>query len=377
MFIHLFRYKIIQLFHSKTILLWVFVFPLMLGTLFYMGFGNLLTNNDEKMKPIPLAVVSRQTENHTLTEVVKNLSKKSENQLFHSTWTNESRAQKLLHNNKVDGILYIQDTPSLSIQENGLNQSILNTFLTEYMSQSAALQQIGREHPDKLPLAITRMMADTSYNQDISITDSENGALIQYFYALIAMVCLYGSILGHQTSLSLQPHLSSLGARKNAAPVHKLSMILIEFAACLIVNYLSVLLLLFYLTVILKIDFGSHIPKILLTSFVGSVIGVSFGTFIGSIGKWKESTKEGFSMGIIMLCCFLGGLMVNNMPVIVENFAPWINRINPANLISDSFYQLSIRNNMTQYTTDLILMLLIAAIFCFGSYLLLRRKTAN
>lgn len=376
MFFHLLKYKIKQLFRNRETSLWVFIFPLLLGTLFYLGFGNLMKET-ERFEPIPIAAVSVQNTDSPLTQVIRELSQENENQLFTVTWTSEKKATQLLKKKKVDGIFYLKKKPSLTILENGLNQSILNSFLTQYLSQSYVLQQIGTEHPEQLSQATSQLFSDVSFNKEISVSQGSTNCLIQYFYALIAMVCLYGSILGQDASFSIQPHLSPMGARKNVAPAHKLKIILADFLACVIVNYLSILLLFFYLIVILEIDFGSRIPQALLVSLVGSIIGVSLGILTGSIGKWSRSTKEGFSMAVCMLCCFLGGLMINTLPNILSHTAPWINRINPATLISDSFYSLNVYTDYSRYYKNLVSMLVIAVIFCLGSYLILRRKTAD
>lgn len=385
MFFHLFKYKIVQLFHTKEIILWMFLFPVLLGTFFYMGFGNLL-EGDEDFEPIPVAVVEmvednpvdpEQISNRILKNVIKELSKETEDQFFVSTWTEEEKAKKLLEKGSVDGIIYVSEKPKLMVKENGINQSILDGFLSQYLSQAYAVEDIIRENPQKMQDVVRELGKQTNYNQEISENSSGNSMMIQYFYALIAMVCLYGCIPGQMASISIQPHLSAVGARKNIAPVHKLQVILADFTACVLVNYLSVLLVFLYLILVLNIDMGSRIPQELLASLVGSVIGVSMGMFTGAIGNWDEKTKEGVSMAVSMLCCFLGGLMINDMPNIIEQHVPIINRINPAALLSDSFYSLDVYRGYERFEENLAAMLIIAAVLCLGSYGILRRKTAK
>lgn len=386
MFFHLWKYKILQLFHSKEIIIWMFLFPLLLGTLFYMGFGNML-KDDSDFDPIPVAVVetasseksgvpdAEQISSAILKEVIENLSKETEDQLFVATWTEAEKAERLLKQEKVDGILYISEEPKLTIKENGLNQSILNSFLSQFMGQSYAIQEIAGKDPQKLQKVVESLSNQEEYNHEISESGSNNTNLIQYFYALIAMVCLYGFIPGYMASISLQPHLSAVGSRKNMAPIHKMKMILADFTACVLVNYLSVLLVYLYLIWILKIDMGTKIPQALLASFVGSIIGVAIGMFNGSLGNWSKMLKESVCFAVSMLCCFLGGLMINTMPNIIEQYVPIINRINPAALLSDSFYSLTIYSGYERYGKNLIMLLVIAGILCLGSYLMLRRKT--
>ena len=56
----------------------------------------------------------------------------------------------------------------------------------------------------------------------------------------------------------------------------------------------------------------------LLISFFGSLIGVSIGIFVGSLGKMKEGGKIGIILGFSMVCSFLSGLMNNTMKDLIE-----------------------------------------------------------
>ena len=78
---------------------------------------------------------------------------------------------------------------------------------------------------------------------------------------------------------------------------------------------------------------------------------------------------------IVMPCCFLSGLMVGTMRMVVEKHAPFFNRINPAALISDCFYTLNNYDNLQRFATDLLTLLAMAAVFFSISCLVTRRKT--
>ncbi|WP_455950380.1 hypothetical protein [Eubacterium sp.] len=77
-----------------------------------------------------------------------------------------------------------------------------------------------------------------------------------------------------------------------------------------------------------------------MTLFLATLTGVSLVFFVGSIGNGSKTLKESISISTIMVLYFLSGLMVANMKIIVNNFCPVLNKINPAVLISDVFYSL-------------------------------------
>ena len=98
------------------------------------------------------------------------------------------------------------------------------------------------------------------------------------------------------------------------------------------------------------------------------------GIFVGSLGKMKEGVKIGIILGISMVCSFLAGLMNNTMKDIVEKHAPFINRINPAALISDEFYCINVYDDLARYHRSLITLAVMGVVLVTASFLLIRRE---
>ena len=97
-------------------------------------------------------------------------------------------------------------------------------------------------------------------------------------------------------------------------------------------------------------------------------------SFVGSLGKMKEGAKIGIILGISMICSFLAGLMNSNMKDIVEKHAPFINRINPAALISDAFYCINVYDDTARYHRSLITLAAMSLVLVIVSFLLIRRE---
>jgi ABC-2 type transport system permease protein len=83
-------------------------------------------------------------------------------------------------------------------------------------------------------------------------------------------------------------------------------------------------------------------------------------------------------MGIItsvtLTLCFLAGLMFGDMKKIIEGSFPIFNRINPAAILSDAFYSLTVYDTYTVYVRCMLSMLFISVLFCVSSSFVLRRK---
>jgi len=75
-----------------------------------------------------------------------------------------------------------------------------------------------------------------------------------------------------------------------------------------------------------------------------------------------------------MVLCFLSGLMIGDIKATINEKAPWFNKINPAAVISDSFYCLSIYDNYDKYIVKLATMVIISAIFVILGFAVSRRK---
>lgn len=377
MFFHLFKYRIIKLIKSREELFWTFMFPLILGTFFYVAFSS-ITDKTENFTSIPVAVVIENDNADTFKETISNLDKNvtgDDSSLLDVSYVSLKEARDLLTKEKIDGIILFEDGLSLEISKNGINQTILKSFIDNYLHIESVITTVGQENPAAIMTVVANLMEDTDYNTELSLTDRSFDPMILYFYALIAMSCLFGSQIGCSCAKELKADLSALGSRRCIAPTPRMLVILADFLATILVHFISILILILYLVYVLKIDMGDRMGLVILTGFVGSVIGVSFGFFVGSLKKIPENAKFAIVLAVSMLLSFLGGLMVADMKYLVEEVFPLLNRVNPAVLISDALYSLCFYDTYEKFIFSLTIMLIIAAIFCILSYFVTRRET--
>ena len=111
-----------------------------------------------------------------------------------------------------------------------------------------------------------------------------------------------------------------------------------------------------------------------LCGLIGGVLGVCVGFAVGSLGRSGYDRKMGMLIAVIMSFCFFSGLMAANMKSIIEKNIPWFNRINPAAVISDSFYCLVMYDDLSRFTEKIISMLIISAVFALLGFALTRRR---
>lgn len=373
MFFHLFKYKLKILLKPSEDLFWILVFPIILGTLFFVSFSNLM-DKYETFQTIPVAVVEEGTSNDHFSSFLEELNASTNQKILGITKTTADEATRLLKDQKVDAIITVNSDVSLTVLEDGLNQSILKSILDQYKQMSASIEAAAILSPTNIEKIVQILTSTYNFNIETKLNQRDNlDNTTWYYFALISMTCLYGCTLGLKCALSIQANLTSLAARRTVSPTHKLKIITTDFLASVLVQFAAIVILICYLLFGLKINFGDRIGFVLLTSLIGCIIGVSNGLFVGSIGRMTENIKSAILMGVTMLLCFFGGLMDNTMKDKVENVFPLFNRLNPSALISDSLYSLSIYDNYHRYFMNMTILLIISIALCLGSYFVVRR----
>ena len=129
-----------------------------------------------------------------------------------------------------------------------------------------------------------------------------------------------------------------------------------------------------FIRFILRIDLGRNLPLLYAAAILSGCLGVTLGFFIGSIGRLKHEAKSAISLSVSLFLCFLSGLMVGNMKAILVEKAPWVNKINPVAVMSDSYYCLNMYSDYRRFLEKIVVMLIYVAVFTMLGILFTRRK---
>lgn len=119
--------------------------------------------------------------------------------------------------------------------------------------------------------AVLQMSDYSDLVQQVSLGGKTTDGNAQFFYALIAMACLYGAFIGFGAAVTLQANLTPLAARRCVTPTHKLKLIVSEMLASFLLQFVNVLILLVYLRYVLHLDFEGQLSNMLLISLIGSM----------------------------------------------------------------------------------------------------------
>lgn len=540
------KYHLVLNLRERTMVFWTLAFPLLLGIFFYFGLGGI--DEASAFDTIPVAVVQNKTEStdSSTSETTDNTSENtddtsqstdtssestdstSENtdddaseymDVDWSSWeeqadipdkqeifaefmdgisgeviepvyvTDKAQAEKMLEDGKISGIFDLTgDEIALTVDENGLEQSILKALLDGFEQQTAILtdaqdemqpeldaridrvknagehmkdlgeqaQEIGdkmsqaktdledtaaslqkqmadyqaqgeqikqqmstaqsdmqaakermetyanqlesiqndlESGKDELEAAKTAVtdyadlmsqklqgMADsmksgsTDYVKEVSLGGRNVSSVAPYYFALVAMACLYMCFLGETAARRTQANISEIGKRISLSPVHRMKVVLSNGISAYLIALVNMALILLFLTkVVHGLDLSMHRGYAILTAVIGCLIGVTFGILIESIGKWSQNIKSAMLIGSSIFCAFLAGLMISDMKDIIEKHVPIVNRLNPAALIADSFYCICVYDDMGRLQMNLVIMCVMSAAFLIVAWLMTRR----
>ncbi len=373
-----FKYALLRLMRNKANLFWILVFPIVLGCFFKIAFSNITAS--ESFHTIPVAVVEGDNADATAFHtMIEQLSGDSEDAMLSATFCDDKKARTLLEKGKVDGIFYTTDTVELAVNSDlsdaSINQSILQSLLTQYYLNRDLIVQILTTNPGNIESLVDSIGQSVDTRKEVSLTRNNIDTYDQYFYNLIAMACLYTAMGGINLAINNSANLSSLAARKTIAPAKRAALIGTELLAIILFESLLNMVSFLFIVTVLGIHMTTHLGLALLTILISTTFSITFGMFLGCVGPKSEGGKTGLMFAVVMPLCFLSGLMMGTMRMVVEKYAPFVNRINPAALISDSFYALNNYDTLTRYTGNILTLLLMTALFLIISILVTRRKT--
>lgn len=377
MFIHIFKNRLKVLLRNKSLIFWTLIFPIALSIFFNLAFTNI--NTGENFSLIKVAVVENEQYKKEVgfKETLKEVSQ-GEDPLFELIMVaNESEGELLLDENKVEGMILISDadnTIELIVLESGINQNIIASFLDSYQQTTSSAGKILSKNPQAADEFFENVRNRQVYTRELSLTKQEPNNILNYFYSLLAMACMYAAIFGNGEITNIQANLSSLAARINIAPVHKFKTFIASMSASFLISFIELMILLGFLIFVLGVDFGAKTGLVILTVFIGCIAGISFGALISALVKKDENFKIGLLIGLTMLGSFLAGMMVQEIKYIVSKKLPVLSYINPVNLLTDAFYSLYYYDTLTRYAINIGCLILFIGLSWFVTYLLIRRR---
>ncbi len=391
MFWHNFKYTLKVVLRDHALIFWTFAFPLILATFFSLAFSNITAS--EKLDLIDIAVVDNDAwrNDEVFREAFETLSDEaSEDRLFRIQYVSKTEAEQLLADDEISGYLLLERSwfspqrkalieflapppadvpPVIFTAKSDINSTILKSVVETVAEQASIIETVIETDPAKL--------ANLAHAHAANLVDQSSAHLdyvmIEY-YTLIAMICIYGGIIGMVAVNQLLANMSMSGQRIAVSPARKSTLVFAALCASYIVQLVAVALLFVYLIFILHVDFGANLPLIILLSLIGSLAGLALGVFLATTIKSTAAAKVGLILAVAMFGCFLAGMMGITMKYLVDTNLPLLNRLNPANLITDGLYALYYYDTLDRYWGNIITLAIISGVMIAISVCALRKE---
>ena len=385
MFLHNFKYALKIIFRNKSLIFWTFAFPIILGTFFKLAFNNI--EKGETLSTIDIAIIDNQefNDNQFYKEAFNQLST-GENKMFNTKYTTLENAKKLLSDEEITGYLVLSnDVINITVNSNGINETIIKTVVDEINTNKNMYETlINKEIEEEFKSGNTNIDYKDIYNKvtgkiisDVKLNDISNSNLsytmIEY-YTLIALTILYGGTISLYMVNKTLPNLSEVGKRVNTSSLKRSTILFSNLIASYVVQLIGLCILFIYCVFVIKADFGDNLPLIILLSLISVFAGLSMGVFIGVNVKASEGAKSGILIGITMLFNTLAGMTGVTLKYVIDKNIPIINKINPANMITDGFYSLYYLNGMNRYFFNIMSLIIFSIVLLRFSLGKLRRQ---
>ena len=389
MFINNFKYSFKVLIRNKGLIFWTFAFPILLGLFFYLAFSDI--ENKENFKQIDIAVIeNKEFQNDEFyKEAIKELSdKNNSSRMFNTKYVSKKDAEEKLKNKKISGYLeFTNDNVNITVNSSGVNETIIKYVVSELKSDKKIMNDLVRREVIKSQNNSYDKIINYEeiYNNVIKILNEDNVKLnnisnknLSYtmieYYTLIAMACLYGSMLSMYITNFKLANMNSVGKRTSLSPTSKTKLLLSSLLSSYLVQLIGLTLLFIFIIFVIKVDYGNNLPLVIALSLVGLLSGLTLGVFVASKFKVSEGSKIGILISVIMLGSFLSGMMGITMKYVIDKNIPIINKLNPVNMITDGLYSLYYYNTLDRYYFNIISLVIFSIIMMILSINSLRRQ---
>ena len=376
MFLRIFIYKLKELSRKYSLVGWNFVFPLVLATAFFLGFGNLIKEDPDTLQTINVGYVNQLDKSAGFEQVLKELSKENDEGttlLNLHTYSSKDEAVEDMNSDIIFGFyLESQDGIETVVRSNSYVSTIMNEIVREYNNYTDVINDIAKKHPEKVPAAMDAISSNNSFISEHSFGQNTSQYL-QYFYALLAMTSLFSSWISTTMLEGMCANMSERGKRVECSPASKFVSISAGILAGTLLQIVSNIIVVIYIQYILGINLGVPMGTMIILCSIGSGLGISAGTLMGSMIR-NERLLVTVPLFFTMICSFFSGLMWGQIKQLLQYNCPIINKINPAALLTDAMYIRSTYGPTDEFYQDTFIMCLMIAGCLIVSTLFLRRR---
>ena len=396
---------------EKTQLFWLFAFPIILATMFNGMFGNIAESFELHTLDVVVVEDTAWKTSYGAQTLIDGLSSDSStsdangytkvdsdggSKLVNATKVGSAaQAERLLADGTVQGMLQVVDgrlklSVSQSTQSSasdvmasssGLNISltVLGNIVDLYNRNTDVVTEIAKNNPTALmDSAVTGSIGSANgYTKEIQLTNFKPSGTARYYYALLGMAALMAMSFAINDVTMTQANLSALGIRRSVSPLPKLRQLLAGFLSSWLCSFLSLTVAMLYIRFGCRISLGGREWAAVGACLVASFAASAFGTLLGALPKIPTGAKHGLCTALACILSLFSGLygqFAMQLSDQIAQHAPVLSLINPAQQITNLFYDILYYDNFKPFFTTAGILAAMSLVCLAVATVLLRRQ---
>lgn len=396
---------------EKTQLFWLFAFPIILATMFNGMFGNIAESFELHTLDVVVVEDTAWRTSYGAQTLIDGLSSDSSasdtggfakvdsdggSKLVNATKVGSvAQAERLLADGTVQGMLQVVDgrlklSVSQSTQSSasdvmasssGLNISltVLGNIVDLYNRNTDVVTEIAKNNPTALmDSAVTGSIGSANgYTKEIQLTNFKPSGTARYYYALLGMAALMAMSFAINAVTMTQANLSALGIRRSVSPLPKLRQLLAGFLSSWLCSFLSLTVAMLYIRFGCRISLGGREWAAVGACLVASFAASAFGTLLGALPKIPTGAKHGLCTALACILSLFSGLygqFAMQLSDQIAQHAPVLSLINPAQQITNLFYDILYYDNFKPFFTTAGILAAMSLVCLAAATVLLRRQ---
>ena len=396
---------------EKTQLFWLFAFPIILATMFNGMFGNIAESFELHTLDVVVVEDTAWKTSYGAQTLIDGLSSDSStsdangytkvdsdggSKLVNATKVGSAaQAERLLADGTVQGMLQVVDgrlklSVSQSTQSSasdvmasssGLNipLTVLGNIVDLYNRNTDVVTEIAKNNPTALmDSAVTGSIGSANgYTKEIQLTNFKPSGTARYYYALLGMAALMAMSFAINAVTMTQANLSALGIRRSVSPLPKLRQLLAGFLSSWLCSFLSLTVAMLYIRFGCRISLGGREWAAVGACLVASFAASAFGTLLGALPKIPTGAKHGLCTALACILSLFSGLygqFAMQLSDQIAQHAPVLSLINPAQQITNLFYDILYYDNFKPFFTTAGILAAMSLVCLAVATVLLRRQ---
>ncbi len=396
---------------EKTQLFWLFAFPIILATMFNGMFGNIAESFELHTLDVAVVEDTAWKTSYGVQALVDGISSDSStsdangytkvdsdggSKLVNATKVGSAaQAERLLADGTAQGMLQVVDgrlrfSVSQSTQSSAsdvmasssgldISLTVLGNIVDLYNRNADVVTDIARNNPAALmDGAVTGSIGSANgYTKEIQLTNFKPSGTARYYYALLGLAALMAMSFAINAVTMTQANLSALGIRRSVSPLPKLRQLLAGFLSSWLCSFLSLTVAMLYIRFGCRISLGGREWAAVGACLVASFAASAFGTLLGALPKIPTGAKHGLCTALACILSLFSGLygqFAMQLSDRIAQQAPVLSLINPAQQITNLFYDILYYDNFKPFFTTAGILATMSLVCLAVATVLLRRQ---